>query len=171
MKLANELREGKIALEYRLIRGVLVDWGRRCRESGADFKDLAGEVRSTRAHVLLQIGDMPPSNNSIKRSSFSAFVRCEADYLQALSKYSKRYTEALRDSQGNQMIASDLPTLWANFKDKPDVDSARLYHIHAHRYSVLQTSIKDEAIEQKLDGRVEFLGRLMEAMELADQDE
>ncbi|KAH0544485.1 hypothetical protein FGG08_001383 [Glutinoglossum americanum] len=168
LSLANGFREGKIALEYRLIRGVLVDWKRRCEESSTGFENLAEAVRSTRNHVLLQIGDILPPNLSIKSDPFTSFIKSEADYLRSLSNYSKRYIEALKDSQGNQTVSLDLPAIWAKFKDTPDVDSARLYAINAHRYDVTQTAIRDQAIGQKLDEHVTSLDRLLESLMLED---
>ncbi|KAH0544430.1 hypothetical protein FGG08_001457 [Glutinoglossum americanum] len=171
MELANGLRQGKVTLEYRLIRGVLVDWKRRCQERGAGFKDLAEAVLSTRKYVLLQIGEILPSSKSIKSDAVTAFVKCEADYLRSLTEYGKRFAEALKDSQGNQTVALDLPAIWANFKDKPDVDSARLYAINVHRYSVTQMMAKDQAIGQKLNGHVIFLDRFLESLKLAAGEE
>ncbi|KAI9764332.1 MAG: hypothetical protein M1839_005963 [Geoglossum umbratile] len=171
MELANGLRQGKVTLEYRLIRGVLVDWKRRCQERGNGFKDLAEAVLSTRKYVLLQIGEIPPSSKSIKSDAVIAFIKCEADYLRSLAEYSKRYAEALKDSQGNQTVVLDLPAIWANFKDKPDVDSARLYAVGVHRYSVTQVMVKDQAIGQKLNGHVISLDRFLESLKLAAGEE
>ena len=170
MSLANGFREGGITLEYRLIRGVLVDWKRRYEESSTDLENLTEAVRSTHNHILLQIGDTLPRNLSIKSDPFTLFIKSEADYLRSLSNYSKRYTEALKDSQGNQTVGLDLPAIWANFKDTPDVDSARLYAINTHRYDVTQTAIRDQAIGQKLDEHITSLDRLLESLTLEDNE-
>ncbi|KAI9760439.1 MAG: hypothetical protein M1840_002417 [Geoglossum simile] len=89
------------------------------------------------------ISEIPLSSKSIKSDVVTVFIECEVDYFRSLTEYSKYYTEALKDYQGNQTVISDLPSIWASFKDKPDVNSTRLYAINIHRYSIIEMMAKD----------------------------
>lgn len=153
-KISDALRDENVVLEFRLVRAFLVEACWRIRCAGPEITEFAN---STRTHVLLQLGDVPPAVVSVGENAFAAFCTAEADKIHSIAELSRRQTKALKDSQGDHLIADNLPSIWTTFGESPDVDSAKLYAQHMHRFNVSAISNHRLEIEEHLDKHEEQL--------------
>ena len=127
-------------------------------------------VVKTKRHVLLQFGEIPSSNTSLERDSFTAWVECHTQHIRALSEYRKRYVSALKNFQDDQVVAESMPAIWQTYANRPDVDSARLAS-QAHRSNVCQLAGRDEGGGAKLEDYVKFLERFQQSLVLEEEHE
>ncbi|KAI9773999.1 MAG: hypothetical protein M1839_001950 [Geoglossum umbratile] len=171
LALSKGLRDSQVILEYRLIRGVIVEWHRRVGEAGAlDPQGLSELAIQTRKHVSLQFGEIPSSSTSLERDSLAAWVECHTQHIKALSEYNKLYVSALKNSQDDQVVAESLPAIWQTYANRPDVDSTRLMAGQAQRYNVSQLAGRDEGVGAKLDDYVKFLERFQQSVVLEEHE-
>ena len=114
--------------------------------------------------MLLQLGDVPPAKISVKKNAFAAFCAAEAGKIRAILNLSRLQTKALKDSQGDHAIADNLPSIWSTFGERPDVDSAKLYAQHIHRFNVTAISKNYGLIEEELEKHVNWCSGIAEML-------
>lgn len=159
LKMSTALCESEVVLEHRLLRAFVVDFIRELRRSSEI--DLPALATGAWEHVLLLMGPVP-FHVEVKPNGFRSFLAAEAAKLKEFSELARRTIEALKDSQGDH-AASTAPTLphaWSKFGASPDVDSAKLFATHIHRFNVQALSQTMQPVREALETHVELLEKL-----------
>ena len=159
LQMSTALCESKIVLEHRLLRAFIVGFIRELRRSSKI--DLPALATVTREHVLLQMGPVPV-HAEVEPNGFRSFLAAEAAKLKEFSELVRLTTEALKDSQGSHAAstAPTLPQVWSKFGASPDMDSAKLFATHIHRFNVLALSKTMQPVREELEKHVELLDKL-----------
>ena len=157
--MSTALCESEIVLEHRLLRAFVVDFIRELRRSSEI--DLPALATAAWEHVLLQMGPVPV-HAEVKPNGFRSFLAAEAAKLKEFPELVRLTTEALKDSQGSHAAstAPTLPQAWSKFGASPDMDSAKLFGTHIHRFNVQALSKTMQPVREALEKHVELLDKL-----------
>jgi hypothetical protein len=98
----------------------------------------------------------------VEPNGFRSFLAAEAVKLKEFSELVRLTTEALKDSQGSHAAstAPTLPQVWSKFGASPDMDSAKLFGTHIHRFNVQALSKTMQPVGEALEKHVELLDKL-----------
>lgn len=100
-------------------------------------KNLSQLASTTRDHVSLQIGPVTVYPDCYK-GGFGRFIQAEMTAMETIQQHIRDSVQGLKDSQGSNILSGgpSMPQIWTKFGEAPDVDSAKLYGAHIHRYNV-----------------------------------
>ena len=159
LQMSTALCESKIVLEHRLLRAFVVNFIKELRRSSEI--DLPTLATATREHVLLEMGPVPV-HAEVEPNGFRLFIAAEAAKLKEISELLRLTTEALKDSQGSHAAstAPTLPQVWSKFGASADMDSAKLFGTHIHRFNVQALSKTMQPVGEALEKHVELLEKL-----------
>lgn len=163
LQMSTALCESKTVLEHRLLRAFVVEFIKELRRNSEI--ELPALATATREHVLLLMGPVPV-HAEVESNGFRSFLAAEAAKLKEISELVRLTTEALKDSQGGHAAstAPTLPQVWSKFGASPDMDSAKLFGSHIHRFNVQALSKTMQPVREALEKHVELLDKLRRSL-------
>lgn len=168
MLMSQGLRAGGVTLEYGLIRVYIVAWMDRVHTADMEGKKHLGKLaKECEKFAQLACGGATVSPTvQVKDNDLIAFLETTIENLRAIVSYTKEYTDAIRESIGEDFSGESLADIFKRFSVTPDVEGASQWIREACNYILKELINRDEGainyIRELIDSLVAFRANLIE---------
>ncbi|EXJ57121.1 hypothetical protein A1O7_07465 [Cladophialophora yegresii CBS 114405] len=166
------LANSKAILPYCHLRAFIVQCVHEMRMFEED--DIAHVIVRCVNHVRLQIGGKPTFvERQAGHDGLSLILAGQQQKMQDFLAYARQSITALKDSQGNSVVATapTLPQIWTKYGVSPDLDTAKAFATAIHRHNVEALATILAIFEKLLKGNCDHLEKLRMSIPPVEPDE
>ena len=181
MKIHRCIKAGKITVPYSHARMFLVICNRHCFETieslifttDEEFEEAYLNIaKKTTAEIDLLVGEASPPTANASQSNIVTLCESTANTFAGIADLVDKKLSHLKTAQaGSDRVAASIPQLWEGLGSSFETDSAKLFGLGLHKFSVQGVSRIFDDVTKKLRTSADYFRELGEKSKEVEDEE